>query len=129
MSTDELDMPCRVCGDPIGDHPMRLWLEHTRGGTELPYETIPKEGLSAAFGLDCPIADHVDVRSMVALHDRLGPLALLEMTWQIGDPISGPTPVTKLAFLGEPDGLRSLGRLLRDSANGAANAAEKAGRR
>lgn len=40
--------------------------------------------------------------------------------FSIGQPNASPIPVVKILFLAPPDSMRSYGRLIRDSANGAA---------
>ncbi len=46
--------------------------------------------------------------------------------FQIGVPGQPPSTVARVAFIGNLAAMRGYGRLVRDSANGAANAAERA---
>lgn len=78
---------------------------------------------------DIIVADHVLVRAMTLAGDA-GPLGVklpaVLHEFQVGVAGQAPTTVAKVLFLADVDGMRAYGRLARDSANGAVNAAEKA---
>lgn len=108
--------------------------------TDLPFEETPPDMAAAAaaavreqFQLDedLIVADHVVVRA-VTLDGSSGPLRVklpgLLHEFQIGIGGQPPSTVAKVAFLGDVTAVRGYGRLVRDSANGAANAAERGGR-
>lgn len=126
-----LDDPCGICGRICGDHTVREWA--TCLGTpvtDLPYEALPNDipaSLRRRFGLDddTSVADTAIVKAVrlegVAAGLPLGAPGLLH-EFSIGHPGAAPIPVAKILFLGPPDSMRSYGRLVRDSANGAANA-------
>ncbi len=134
-----LDEPCGACGRPAGDHTLREWSDCIGTvTTDLPYEATPTDLASAAaaavrerFQLDPDliVADHIVARA-VTFDGNVGPVKIkfpgLLHEFQIG--IAGQPPVTvaKVAFIGDIASLRGYGRLIRDTANGAANAAERA---
>jgi hypothetical protein len=134
-----LDKPCGACGRVSGDHTLREWSvcigEVT---TDLPFEETPPDMAAAAtaavrdqFQLDedLIVADHVVVKA-VTLAGSSGSIDVrfpgLLHEFQIGIAGQPPATVAKIAFLGDVAALRGYGRLVRDSANGAANAAERA---
>jgi hypothetical protein len=135
---DGLDAPCATCDRPMGDHTLREWSECMGTmTTDLPFEQVPDDlaGNAAAavreqFGLDpnVIVADHVVVKAATldghggAVRVRL-PALLHE--FQVGIAGRPPVEVAKVAFIGGVDSMRAYGRLTRDSANGAANAAER----
>ncbi len=133
-----LDEDCATCGRVCGDHTLREWSacmgEVT---TDLPFEATPPDLAAAAaaavrakFHLDedLVVADRVVVKA-VTLAGNAGAIGVrlpgLLHEFQIGVPGKPPTPVAKVAYLGDVRAMRGYGRLVRDSANGAANAAER----
>lgn len=129
-----LDQPCPTCRQPIGDHTMRRWSACT---TELGHHD-PHREVSEAEGRqllmkfedrELVIADHVSVVSAAGEVRPLGmqpiytPTLVFRFASSAGNPLS-PEPVAEVAFIGTSEGVRSLGRLVRDSANSAANKAE-----
>ncbi len=134
-----LDEPCAVCGRVCGDHTLREWAVCMGTlTTDLPFEETPADLASATaaavrerFELDDAIvvADHVVIRAMT-LAGTSGPIQVrvpaLMHDFQIGVPGQAPATVASVAFLGDVASMRGYGRLVRDSANGAANAAERA---
>lgn len=137
-AADGLDAPCPACGRTSGDHTVREWVDCLGAQTtDLPFEETPPdiaagagEHLRRSFGVDRDIivADHVVVRALT-LDGASGPLqvrlpALLH-EFQVGVAGQPPTPVAKVLFTGNGQSIRGYGRLVRDSANGAANAAER----
>lgn len=133
-----LDAPCPVCGRVSGDHTLREW-GACLGTTveDLPFAEVPADmariinaRIREQFGLDDDllVADTVVVKSLV-LDGSVGTMkvrtpALLH-EFAIGRPGGPPAPVVRVLFVGPPDGMRSYGRLVRDSANGAVNAIGK----
>ncbi len=134
-----LDGPCVVCGRVSGDHTLREWAACVGTvTTDLPFERTPPDMAAAAaaavraqFQLDddLVIADHAVVRA-ITLGGRSGALQVtvpgLLHEFQIGVPGQPPSTVARVAFIGNLAAMRGYGRLVRDSANGAANAAERA---
>lgn len=138
MTIDGLDEPCGTCQRPAGDHTLREW--NTCLGTvttDLPYQATPPDLATVAsaairrqFALDddIMIADHAIVRALTlaghsgAVSIRL-PALLTE--FQIGVPGQPPHTIAKILFAGSADGVKGYGRLVRDSANGAYNAATR----
>jgi hypothetical protein len=105
--------------------------------TDLPFEKTPPDMAAAAaaavrqqFQLndDLLVADHVVVKA-ITLQGSTGPVQVafpgLLHEFQIGTPGQPPTTVSKVVFLGDEQSVRGYGRLVRDSANGAANAAAR----
>jgi hypothetical protein len=131
-----LDDACPACRRPSGDHTLREWAACMGESTELPYEPIPNDTAAAAnaalrerFGLDddLVVADNVVIRAATldfsagAIAGKMPALIHEFQTSGTGGP---PVPVAKVVFVSPGDGMRRYGRLVRDSANGAANAAE-----
>jgi len=133
-----LDQPCPACGRTSGDHTVREWAACLgRQTLVLPYEEVPRdlaaaaaENLRRSFGIDGDVivADHVVVRA-VTLDGATGPVRLrlpaLLHEFQVGIAGQAPTVVAKVLFAGNGQTVRGYGRLVRDSANGAVNAAER----
>lgn len=129
-----LDETC-TCGRRAGDHTLDEWavclnaVDHV-----LEYEETPRDVqdlMRRRFkGLeDYAIADTLVARAAVldAASGAVGvavPALLLEFA--TGHPTLPPKQTAKVAFLGPPEVMRQVGKLVRDTANGAANAAEKA---
>jgi hypothetical protein len=78
---------------------------------------------------DFIIADHIVAKAMVLSGSsglvRVNLPALLH-EFQVGVSGQPPSTVAKVVYLGDPATMRKYGRLLRDTANGAANAGERA---
>jgi len=104
--------------------------------TDLPYAETPSDLAKAAseavreqFSLDPDLilADTVVVRS-ATLSGSSGAVGLkvpaLIHEFQISVAGEPPATVAKVFYMGDVASMRSYGRLVRDSANGAANAAE-----
>ncbi len=126
-----LDEPCAACGRICGEHSVREWSACiATPQTDLPYESLPGDipaFLRRRFGLDesTLVADTVIAKAVSLEGIGAGlPIATpgLLHEFAIGQPNSSPIPVAKILFLAPPDSMRSYGRLIRDSANGAANA-------
>jgi hypothetical protein len=118
---------------------MREW-SHCMGAVtlDLPTQPVPDDIAGAAsaalrrqFDLDedLLIADHVIVKS-ATLAGSSGPLdvrlPVLLQEFQLGHPGRPPIEIAKVLFLGNVETMRGYGRLVRDSANGAINALERA---
>lgn len=103
----------------------------------MPYEEVPEDAATVAnaslrerFQLDPDVivADHVIVRA-ATLNGHTGSVAVrlpvVLHEFQVGVPGRAPVEVAKVAYVaGTAKTIRDYGRLVRDSANGAANRAE-----
>jgi hypothetical protein len=135
-----LDEACSTCDRPVGDHTLREW--NVCMGTlttDLPFEKTPpdmaraaSEAVRAQFNLDddLVIADHVVVKAVTLAGEVRGAainvrLPALLHEFQIGLPGQPPGTLARVLFVGPADSVRGYGRLVRDSANGAVNAAER----
>lgn len=134
MTVNNLDEYCPACERISGDHTLREWSACLdAGGYELGYEEAPADvGPLLRYrvaGLEEHVlADNVIARAVVIDGDSGSvhvTTAGLLTDWSIGTP-DGPITTARVAYLGNPEGLRALGRLLRDTANAAANRAERA---
>lgn len=134
-----LDERCPACDRVCGDHALREWVACMGNPTtDLPYAELPDdiaaaatENLRRTFGLDedVIVADHVVAKALVFTAGA-GPVrvdypAVLH-EFQVGVLGHPPAPIAKLLFAGNHDGIRAYGRLIRDTANGAVNAARRA---
>ena len=135
-SMPNLDGLCAFDGRPIGDHTMREWAAHLDAGphTDLAFEVIPDGPvmMNVTDGDEpLPVADSIVARAAV-FDGRAGaavvkvPLLLLDL--QIGVPGAAPRTFYRFGIISSPDVMRKIGTLLRDSAFGAATAAERAQR-
>lgn len=132
-----LDQACSVCGRVSGEHTLREWAACIGATTvDLGYEPVPEDAARIAnerlrenFDLpaDWLIADNIIAKAVV-MSGSAGavgyemPLVVHEFSVAAG---GGMVPVATVAYIGPPETLRKYGRLLRDTANGAANAAER----
>lgn len=132
-----LDEDCSVCGRVSGDHTLREWADCLGTTTiDLPYEPVPedaarvaREQLGLQFGLpdDWLVADNVVAKAMFlegdsgAVQVRV-PVVVHEFS--VATPTGLVAVCPPVAFTSPPDTIRKFGRLIRDTANGAANAAE-----
>lgn len=140
MAVHGLDDDCPVCGRVSGDHTLREWavcLEQRT--TDVPFEAMPDDAVGAAATEavrkqlgddDLVLVDGVVVKAL-ALGAETGPVAVrvpaLLHEFQVNVSGGPPATVAKVLFTaGDPDGMRGYGRLVRDTANGAANAVERA---
>lgn len=133
-----LDTDCGTCGRRAGDHTLDEWAKCMGTvTTDLPYEDNPHEvrfagdQLREQLGLEqgTIVADHVVVKA--AYYEGLNGVATVRMPMLIhefamGRPGAPPAPVGKAVFLADSEGMRKYGQLVRDSANGAINAARRA---
>lgn len=137
-----LDQPCATCERPVGDHTLREW--STCVGTtttDLPFEAMPDDAVARAagdairrsFGIDDDIivADHVVAKALVLDGQAPGGLVVrfpaVLHEFQVGRAGAPPVEVAKVLYAGgSADVVRAFGRLIRDTSNGAANAAERA---
>lgn len=134
-----LDQACPVCGRRSGDHTLDEWAKCLgEPTTNLPFERIDDDAAKLAadrlreqFELDedLIIADNVVVKA-VTLSGMSGVVGVmvpgLVHEFGIGLPDKPAADVARVLYAGGPESLRAYGRLVRDSANGAANAAERA---
>jgi hypothetical protein len=138
MPVDRLDEACGVCERVAGDHTLREWATCLGTTTlDLPYEDTPPDVAATISNYvrrtyqlddDVLVADHIVARALT-LAGASGPVELrvpgLLHEFQIGIPSGPPAVVARVLFVGNPDSVRGYGRLIRDTANGAANAAER----
>lgn len=138
MPVGGYESPCPACGRTSGDHTLREWGACLgTPTTDLPFEATPDDLAGAAaerlrriFGIegDVIVADHVVVRALT-LGGSNGPLSVylpaLLHEFQVGIPGQPPATVAQVLFTGDVRSIRGYGRLVRDSANGAVNAAER----
>lgn len=126
-----LDELCPYChAKPIGEHTLREWDTHAGVHTDLPYE--PTGGRTPFLtgerdGEQVALADTITARAL--LMSAPGPLVAalpcLLIDFEQGDPLGPPQRLARIGLVGPPEMMRKFGRLLRDTANGAANAAER----
>lgn len=127
-----LNDPCGSCRRRVGEHTMDEYDACLRVvTTDLPYEEVPGGPIPLYVdGNPFTWADHLTARSVVLSGEGrgLGRVVLpgVVFTFTFGNAKGLPIPVTEVAYVGSPEGLRKLGRVLRDTCNGAANAAERA---
>lgn len=131
-----LDDPCPTCQRASGDHTLREWATCIgTQTTDLPFEPVPDDLADAATenmrrSFDIPgdviVADHVVIRALT-LDCSSGPIRMrlpaVLHEFQVAIPGQPPTVVAKVLFAGNDQTVRGYGRLIRDSANGAVNAA------
>lgn len=127
-----LDDSCTKCGRRVGDHTMDQYNSCSgKPALHLPYERVPDGPIHLTIdGAETAWADHVHCRSAVVQGESLGAnlrvkLPTVIFTFEIGNPHGPPLPVAEVAFVSPPDVIRTLGKVIRDSCNGAANAAER----
>ena len=127
-----LDEHCKLCpdGKPIGDHTMREWSEHIdRPDHVLDYEAVPGQLDVELDGMNLTLADHITMRATVLAADsgqmRIA-TPLLVFDFARGVLGTTPEPVARVGLLASVELMRKVGKLVRDAAYGAANAAEKA---
>lgn len=132
-----LDQPCPYgCDKTIGAHTLVEWGAHVDNGDgehDLPWQPVGGDTPIKAIlaGEELVMADTLSCRSMLAQAPPGHPfgvnLPCLVLEFQRGNPTGVPATVAEVAYLGSPSSMRRAGVLVRDAANGAANAAEKAG--
>lgn len=139
MKVDGLDDDCPVCGRRSGDHTLDEWAACLGTGTmDLPFEEIPDDAIKLAndelqkrFGLpdDHWVADNLIVKALT-LDASAGPIktTIPALLFDYQSSASGfPLTVSKVLFLGDAETMRKCGRLVRDTANAAANRVELLG--
>lgn len=136
-----MEEDCPTCGEQVGDHTIRRiseCLDERAEGEDRPYHDVGPEGLLAqaldtlrgrfALGGDVLIADHITAKSAV-LAGEAGPMLVripaVIHEFAIGTPLGSAT-VAKVLYMGDTEVIRKYGKLIRDTSNGAANAAERA---
>lgn len=125
---DSLEQPCAQCQRPIGDHLVREMVTcGLKPAVDLAYEDTPSDisHLATQFGFPAGtlVADHITAKALV-IDTAIGPFPVLLHEFMVGRPGMPPIDVVQVAYLGG-DTMRPYGRLIRDTANGAANAADK----
>lgn len=133
-----LNDPCGSCRRRSGDHTLDEWAvclgqpSHVLDFEEVPADVaaLLRERFAGLEGY--AVADTVDARAAV-LDGAAGSvqvaLPALLLDFSTGHPTQPPTPRANVAFIGPPEVMRAVGRLIRDTANGAAKAGERAGGR
>jgi hypothetical protein len=138
-SERDLNEPCGACTRPVGDHTVRERLACSGHlTTDLPYEDVAPdlaaaatENIRASFGSDGDVivADHIVARALT-FDGHAGPVRLVYPgvlhEFAVGVPGQPPAVVAKVLFMGSEESVRAYGRLLRDTSNGAVNAAGRA---
>lgn len=119
---------CVACTRVIGDHTMREFEACTASRSfEIGYGPASDRTLNDRFGIpaDVVVADHLVAKATV-LEGSAGQLEVKAagLLLEFGSSASGKVEIVgKVLYIGDVDGVRAAGRLLRDTANGAANAA------
>lgn len=130
FAAEGMEDPCLACGRVVGDHTMREFNACTgESGYEIAYAPASSRTINERFGIPSGVlvADHVIAKASVvegaagALKIKLAGL-LLEFASSATGRVE---PVTKVLVMGDAPTIRSVGRLVRDTANGAANATER----
>ena len=131
MSMFDLSELCPVDGRPIGEHTMTEWADHLESPdftTDAPFTPVAPEDVTATIGFgddDVPMYDTMTVRGGVADVDSpfvTGKIPVIVFDFTTGGSEAAPL---RFAFVSTPDIMRATGRLVRDTANAAANAAER----
>lgn len=130
MSAPDLAAPCPHDGRPIGEHTLDEWWDevHAAPHTDLDYEEHA-DGVPVDVPVEMVVADTVIARAGVQRHDLGGaqvvvPVLVLDFSQgRLGGP---PEHQVSVGLLSTPDVMRRIGKVIRDAANGAANAAERA---
>ena len=127
----DLDAACPTCSDRVGGHTLDRFNEcFSTPSLDLAYEEVPGGPIPLLVaGTETHWADHLHARAAVVgggagSQLRVAMPAVI-FTFEIGNPSGLPRPVTEVAFVGPPETVRTLGKVLRDTCNGAANAAER----
>jgi hypothetical protein len=132
-----LEKACPRCQRLVGDHTLREWHDCADvERLEQPYEDQPEalqvmRQVRESFGLDDDVivADHVIARAVV-FAGSAGPVQSVHpgvlCEFQVGVMGQEPATVAKVLFVGDERAIGGFGRLMRDAANGAVNAAESA---
>lgn len=128
----DLDASCPKCGRRAGSHTLDEYNAcFSKPALDLPYENVPGGPIPLTInGDEVAWADHVHARAAVVGGDSFGAdlrvrFPAVIFTFEIGNPRGLPHHVADVAFLGPPATVRTLGKVLRDTCNGAANAAER----
>lgn len=120
---------CSACGREVGEHTMREFSACTDSRRHVIEYGDASQALRDRFNLpdDVLPADHVVAKATVLSGDA-GPLKIAAPGLLLEFASSGTgrvEPVVKVLFFGDSQTMRAMGRLLRDTANGAANAADR----
>lgn len=121
-----LSEPYGTCGEPVGGHTVAEWY----ACMGKPVHDLPFADAGPPVQVDggrLTPADHVDASAAI-ITDPDGlipqPIPALVLRFGLGKPGHPPEPVAEIALLAEPDTMRKVGKLLRDTANAAANKTE-----
>lgn len=126
----DLAVICPHDGRPVGAHTLDEWWDdvHSAPHTDLDYEENPA-GAPVEVDVTMIAADTVVARAGVQQHELGGALLtvpVLLLDFAQGRLDGPPAHQVSVGLLGTPEGLRKAGKVIRDAANGAANAAERA---
>lgn len=130
MSVVDLESGCPVCARPIGVHLVAEWLGPCAPqGHHLPYEEVPGPPIMLDLGgRELHVVDQVAARA-AAVMDADGRvtlrLATLLLSFGQGQSDGSVREVAEVAVVASPAAMRKIGVVLRDTANGAANAAAR----
>lgn len=124
---------CTICtdGKPIGEHTLAEWWDerHSAPHTDLDYEENP-DGKPVDVPVEMLVADTIVARAGVQRYDLAGGakaiFPVLIFDFALGRMGQAPEHVVTVGLLGTSEIMRKVGKVLRDTANGAANAAERA---
>jgi hypothetical protein len=123
--TASADTACPTCDRRTGDHTIDEWMTCLdQPAFHLPFEPVAgtRPVTFSLAGRDMVIADTIDIRALIA--DGPARIPVLLLTFSVGNPTAPPTQVCEVGFIAGPDGMRRFGKLVRDSAYGAAKAGE-----
>jgi predicted O-methyltransferase YrrM len=131
------DDECTECGRLAGDHTLREWAKCTGDKSfDLPMADIPEDATEQANRMlrerfllddDVIVVDNV-VTYATVLRGSSGPVGVKApaVMHDFQSSASGRVKtVARVLFLADAAGIRAYGKLVRDAANGAANAAER----
>lgn len=124
MSTN-LDDPCPDCDRPIGGHTVEEWFAHmTKPGEDLRYEDNPTGPVYRDGDQTTPLADHLTCSALVLEGGPNGPMPAVkfEFSTRSGGKL---VPVGSVVFIGSEVVIRKIGKLVRDTSNGAINAVNR----
>lgn len=123
-----LNEDCIACGRRRGDHTLdELAVCVAKPTLDLPYEDQPLTWLTGKLGLseDTVTADHIIVKSMVLRGEGPIPVTIPALLFEFSASPNTQEPRARVLFMGDEQTMRKIGLLVRDTANGAINAARK----
>lgn len=126
MTTEGLDQACRTCGRRSGSHTLDEWAACGPAESQhLPYAAVPDGIIPLTIsGEAVAWADHMTARSAIIGGDERGiktRFPAVIFGFQMGMSEGPLHEVSTTALVGTPEMMRKVGRILRDTCNGAAN--------